>query len=893
MSHSERTDNVWYGMNDFDDAFGSLENIQRWNEQHNPPSQPRNDLAGTQMESHNHQIDDHDASVGHSSAEAWQRDENDPLPEAEGEVEDGEEADSKPNKRALKQGKVRYVNGDLEHLLGGTRWVPASYHHKLREEILQDNPPTAYDVRPARGPGPLDQTSFWEPHKSLDFESRDSYPDIVLQWIPPPSKCNAKVNPLKYKGRYVIDFQNRIVKDFNMPFALSSNLEGSRLEYISRTNALSPSKADFAARMPVEKDAKGKLKPLMVANAVGMKKLRFRNLNALVPSETRACSLDRKKALVQCIPQDIMAQILVRNSTRPWRTTTPLERAYLEAPNRGKHLEKAGKDKLETSERKYRHEMEDKKMRKFAPPNLPAWPYGDNIENDAAAVEVARRSLGLPPDNLTASQPSKLVAAARPHGDTADKKRGRDVVDNTAAEYVSDSQGKRRRLQHMDTLSALDNSGTAREETSSRTRPTPQSGPRNAFRSNNRSDRPRTHEDSFSRLPRLDEDMPGQDNSLPYGYEGVQGQAPTSMTSSRANIQAFAQAGAADRNDRSAQQSVPNGWIPTNHFGNPEYYGRDFEHFSADWAQPSATLQGSYHHPYVGGISNNSGRPSIASGYASTQLNRSSGYPGIGQQPWDTDSSYQGGLTPSYALPSRTQNRGPANPHAPRQPPSSAFRMSTHQGLPGHSQGFHMGRSPGGQAGHRPVLDSMVGHPNGPEYSVWTPMDISTRNHGNRDQGSFHSSHGTIQPPQAVHEGLARADRQQVDHMMPSALPLAREPRIEGLGSRQPTNPINHTAVSSALNADRQFPRPIAPSERVDSGIRPFDHVQNSVDSLEYPGLEDLSHGMSSPQPPVNQEPIATEDMSDLLCKDFSFESIFAMSREELESTSREGGWIE
>ncbi|KAL8965912.1 MAG: hypothetical protein Q9183_003621 [Haloplaca sp. 2 TL-2023] len=923
--YPEQADNLWYAADDFDDQidhllpaheqsnttsyrsaqplpasftaagephqpdaihydpFSSLEDIQRWNEQHGPPSPSPNGWATRQGASQHHQFQDHEASVDHFSAGARQTDQDDPLPEDESDVEEGETKDSAHSKRDLKKGEIRYVRGDLQ-VKQGTQWHPASYHHDLREEILQRYPPAAYDVSPARGASRSDQTSFWKPHKSLNFESRDDYPDIVLQWIPPEQKSFGKVSPLMYKGRIVIDFNNRIIRDFQMPFCLSSELEGARLEYISRTNKISPSKADYAARMPVDKDKKGGLKSRVVANAVGMKKLRFRNLHALVPFETRACSLDRKRALIQCIPGEIMAEILITNSTRPWRTTSPLERAYIEAPNRGKHLEKAGKHALKDTERSRRHEMESKRVGKFAPPNLPAWPYGDDIGDDAAAVRAARTSWGLSPNDLTPSETSKRLAGPQSHSNTAvQKKRSRDVNDSTAAEYATVGQEKRRRLQRTDASTARDNSGTAGEETSSR-RPPPQRRPNIASGNNSRSDRPRPSAKTNSRLSQSHRDMPGQKNSLPYGYKGLEGQAPASIPSKQASSQPLTQAEEAAERSRSARQSNMVGWDPIDQFGNLARNSYDLAPLSADWSQPLETAQNSDQYCSAGGSANYFDRLSNGTRHPRTLSTRGNVLPGNRHQPWGTDPSCQGSFSRSYAQPLDTWNSGFGDFDRPRDAPPTQYGMGSQLRRSGGARVSNVGRSDQGQAANNPRPGWIVGHRGGPNYPVWAPLDLGSPAQGAGDPVRFHSNHSTARHPQAVAGDLARAKSLQFDHGMPPPRSLGRETRVE-----KRDNPNNAAAGSSGVNIGPQYRRSDGPSQSVDCGIPPSDHVQNIPGGQEAPGAEASSQSISNAKPVVNEEPTAEEDWSELFPENSFLGSIMNMSREELKNSS--GGW--
>lgn len=80
--------------------------------------------------------------------------------------------------------------------------------------------------------------------------------------------------------------------------------------------------------------------------AIGMRRIRYRTRAGLLSFQPREGSLEKKKALVQCIPKDIMAQILTSNSLRCWRDNNDQEIAYISKASEGKHFAKAGPRRL-------------------------------------------------------------------------------------------------------------------------------------------------------------------------------------------------------------------------------------------------------------------------------------------------------------------------------------------------------------------------------------------------------------------------------------------------------------------------------------------------------------------------------------------------------------------
>ncbi|KAL8970145.1 MAG: hypothetical protein Q9197_003961 [Variospora fuerteventurae] len=303
---------------------------------------------------------------------------------------DGDEKRPRKKVRTLKAGdaekrprksKTEIINGEL-HVEYRSRMVKAVYHSELREEMLEKAPPDLYLHAPDRGRSDLDQTSFWPSHRTWRFDQREGRPEILFQFLPAYDTVTALPGPMKHPdGRIIIDNKETIVRNWPIPACLSSEVEGGRMEAMSRENGNLISKRDFLARMPPQ-----------ILKADGEWKEPVTGLLAFHPREG---SLEKKKAIVQCTPKDIMAQILTSNSLRCWRDSNDTEVAYVSKASEGKYLAKAGSKRLPDDVRADRMVGKNMKILSFKPPNPDAWPYVKGIEDDDAAIALARESLGL------------------------------------------------------------------------------------------------------------------------------------------------------------------------------------------------------------------------------------------------------------------------------------------------------------------------------------------------------------------------------------------------------------------------------------------------------------------------------------------------------------------
>lgn len=140
----------------------------------------------------------------------------------------------------------------------------------------------------------------------------------------------------------------------------------------------------------------GREVPPVSEHGITMRRIRFRDQAGLLSWSPREGSLGRKKALIQCIPADVMDQILATNDTSCFRDMTQEEITFINRANRGLNPEKAGSRKLTENERERRGAVKDAILKDFEPINETAWPYMDSPGDDNLAISRARMKLGLP-----------------------------------------------------------------------------------------------------------------------------------------------------------------------------------------------------------------------------------------------------------------------------------------------------------------------------------------------------------------------------------------------------------------------------------------------------------------------------------------------------------------
>ncbi|KAI4197124.1 MAG: hypothetical protein LQ350_006138 [Teloschistes chrysophthalmus] len=266
-----------------------------------------------------------------------------------------------------------------------------------------------YAHKPTRGNHELDVTSYWPDHHDWGFLRRNDRPDVLFEFLPRAKKHIPYPDVMFFQGKIVIDEDHNPIVDWSIPFCLSSQVEGGRLEAMARQNGNKITKDDFKARMPPANLTKeGKRKAVVTSDALGMRRLRFRDRAGLLAFDLRMGSESRKRAIIQCIPAASMVNVLLTNSTRDLTDLSTEARNFVSCTNRGVFPEKAGNGGVTAEQRKVRQTREDKLLGCFEPPNPTAWPYDDDIMDDRQAIATARaylaESLPVGPDEIASTK---------------------------------------------------------------------------------------------------------------------------------------------------------------------------------------------------------------------------------------------------------------------------------------------------------------------------------------------------------------------------------------------------------------------------------------------------------------------------------------------------------
>ncbi|KAL8757201.1 MAG: hypothetical protein Q9199_002386 [Rusavskia elegans] len=298
-----------------------------------------------------------------------------------------------PNGR--RKAAVEERNGALYVQVSPNYWAPAVYHNDIRAELVAQAPPELYRHLPASGTDELDVTSFYEPHKDWGFGARNERPDVCFEWLSREGSTIENPGYMRHGNLVVLDhFTNKPIEDLPMPTCISSEIDGGRMEAMVRLHGPSIiTKAAIRARMPklvAGRSPRGE-------GALAMAMTRFRMTAGLPSSNPKDGSVAKKLALVQCIPVAAMEEILVTNSTRSFRDLNSSETAYIEAETRGSRPEKAGYRKLAPADRAQADIKRKRSIRGYVPVNPTAEPFGDDVEDDQAAINAVRARRGMMP----------------------------------------------------------------------------------------------------------------------------------------------------------------------------------------------------------------------------------------------------------------------------------------------------------------------------------------------------------------------------------------------------------------------------------------------------------------------------------------------------------------
>ncbi|KAL8648868.1 MAG: hypothetical protein Q9210_004742 [Variospora velana] len=312
-------------------------------------------------ESDNESLSDDDVSSGRTkdtSSKPVKRDPNAPTlsklqRRRQAYAERGVELDSNGTKRGVTRGDP----GKLEYLDNGT-WVPAVYHHEIRNVLLKVTDSMGkYDEEPASGVDPLDRTAFKPNHKSVKLNIREQRPEILFQWNQTEEPPKGTPDRWYYVERLILDVDNRPLPKWpGLPLTLSGQCEGLRLEYYKRLNH-HISMNDLKARMPPTTCRKPGLKETAVKTpALANRMTRDRCRTGIKAWQARQGSRHIETRILQIMPEEVQRTVLQTNSTRCFRDLTVAELEYIEAANEGhaENLAKAGTRLLDEETRRER-----------------------------------------------------------------------------------------------------------------------------------------------------------------------------------------------------------------------------------------------------------------------------------------------------------------------------------------------------------------------------------------------------------------------------------------------------------------------------------------------------------------------------------------------------------
>lgn len=263
-----------------------------------------------------------------------------------------------------KKGKTRGTKQNLQYL-DGNRWVPAVYHHDIREFLISEaSQHGEYTYPRERGPGRNDVTSYLESQKNWGPVRDENWADILYDFQKPKNRENPTyyLKNWKFYGKIVISgYDNRPMRRFkDLPDTLSSALHGRDMEAMKRTDPRIRQR-DFMTRMPLRHTTPaGTRRPIQSASSIGMRMTRFRQQQGMLSWIGRDGSKTLKNALWQRLPPENK----LANSIRGLEPPSIAEQNEIKKGNAGKFLNRAGRRALTTEERARRKKIIERRLRK-------------------------------------------------------------------------------------------------------------------------------------------------------------------------------------------------------------------------------------------------------------------------------------------------------------------------------------------------------------------------------------------------------------------------------------------------------------------------------------------------------------------------------------------------
>lgn len=273
------------------------------------------------------------------------------------------ESDLPRQKANRKRGETRGKGRKLRYLDGG-EWVPATYHHIIREFLIQKASENGeYTYPRERGPGRDDVTSFLESQKDWGPERDKNWADIlyVFQKDKNHKDPSYELKTWMFNGKIVLSaYDDRPIRLFrDLPDTLSSALHGRDMEAMKRTDPRIQQR-DFMVRMPLRHTTvAGTRRPLQSASSIGMRMTRFRQQQGLLSWTGRDGSQTIRDALWERLPPENKRA----NSVRGLKPPSITEQQEIKKGNAGKFLNRAGRRALTSEERERRKQIAERRLK--------------------------------------------------------------------------------------------------------------------------------------------------------------------------------------------------------------------------------------------------------------------------------------------------------------------------------------------------------------------------------------------------------------------------------------------------------------------------------------------------------------------------------------------------
>ncbi|KAL8839464.1 MAG: hypothetical protein Q9176_004460 [Flavoplaca citrina] len=215
-------------------------------------------------------------------------------------------------------GKVLYDRHGQMHVMIEGRPEPAAYHNDRRHSLLaREDLKGSYRYPLERGVHEDDRTAYHEDYADINWADRNSRPDVLFQWKPPPKGTVTHPGYLRDpdSGEILISAQRHPLLNWReIPKTLSGQVNGQLLELIKRRNQHIRLE-DMFARCP---------------NIT-----RKESPKGNCAWEEKEGTLNIKLAIESVMPQRVLDERAQYNTTRSWRDLAHDEIICIKSMNRG------------------------------------------------------------------------------------------------------------------------------------------------------------------------------------------------------------------------------------------------------------------------------------------------------------------------------------------------------------------------------------------------------------------------------------------------------------------------------------------------------------------------------------------------------------------------------